>query len=188
MVEYPEDGNLSRMQGDFTREDLIAISNEMLDTMRDLITDLPDSYVTFEPDDPNANDPYAADEADVDLAWTLGHVVLHATASGEENTARGAALARGVEVDWRSRYETPWQEVSTIQELLDRIEESRRIRTAYLNAWPDEPHYEVLWKKSERWGDLDARGMVLVGLRHDQNHLPQIEEIIRQAKEAMPAG
>jgi hypothetical protein len=91
-----------------------------------------------------------------------------------------------VRVGWRDRYETPWQSVTTVTHLVQRLEESRRIRIAYLNAWPEQPHLDNLWTDyEERWGALDAVGMTLRGLSHDAAHLNQIQEIIRQARAAL---
>src|SRR5262252_1647251 len=66
-----------------------------------------DAEVVFVPDDPDARDTYAANPADANLAWTLGHVVVHACASAEEYAFVGAELARGVEYHGRSRVEVP---------------------------------------------------------------------------------
>jgi hypothetical protein len=63
---------------DLTVDDLGPLNDEMVDTMLDLIKDCTDADVIFVPEDPEAHDSYAANEADVDLAWTLGHVVVHA--------------------------------------------------------------------------------------------------------------
>ena len=70
--------------------------------------------VTFQPVDPVANDTFAADPADVKLAWTLGHVIVHATASSEESAFLAAEMARGVANHGRSRSETAWETVTTI--------------------------------------------------------------------------
>jgi hypothetical protein len=186
MIEFPPDTRVSDLQSGITRDDLIRAANAMTDKLLELVRDLPDSFVTFEPLDPDAHDPYAADEADVDLAWTLGHVIVHVTASLEESAARGATLARGVAITGRSRYETPWQSVTTTAQLVERLEESRRMQLAFLNAWPDQPHLDNLYTEfEEHWGALNAVGMTLGGIRHASSHLGQIEEIIRQARAAL---
>ncbi len=178
---------LADMQHQFTRDDLIDATNEMIDTMLALVQDIPDSYVTFQPDDPDAYDRGAATEAEKYQAWTLAHVIVHTTASGEEAAALGATLARGTIPVWRDRYEVPWQTITTTQQLIQRLEESRRIRLSYLNAWPDEPHLEIYFtKKENRWGLVNAVGYTLNGLKHDTDHMGQIAEIIRQAREAIP--
>ena len=133
MIEFPSDTKLGDLQDGITREDLIRAVNAMTDKLLSLIQDVPDSYVTFVPVDPDANDPYAADEKDVDLAWTLGHVIVHVAASCEESAARGATLARGVEVLGRSRYETPWQTVTATAQLVAQLEEMKAI-------WNDEAY------------------------------------------------
>lgn len=178
---------MSDLQERYSHADLIHATHTMIDTMLDLIKDIPDSYVTFQPEDPDAYDADAATEAEKYMAWTLAHVIVHATASGEEYAANGATLARGVEVNGRNRYEVDWQTVTTTTQLLQRLEESRRMRLAFLNAWPDEPHLTNFWRKREdKWGALNAIGYTMVGLKHDTDHLGQIAEIVRQAKAAEP--
>src|SRR5262245_32132349 len=92
-----------------TLNDLRALTNEMVDKIYDLIKPCVDADVTFEPLDPGAEDKYAATEAEVNIAWTLGHVIVHVTASSEESAFLAAELARGV--PWRggrSRSEVHW--------------------------------------------------------------------------------
>jgi len=176
---------LADLQTRYTQQDLIAATNASIDTMLALIQDAQDSYVTFQPDDPHANDPGAA-PGEEHITWTLGHVIVHTTASAEEAAANAASLARGVEVTWRNRYEVPWQTMQTAAQLRHRLEESRRIRLAYLNAWLDEPHLDVLWTKLEKkHGALNAVGYALYGLYHDSEHVGQIGEIMRQARAAL---
>ena len=65
-----------------TKTDLYTLTNEMIDTMLHIIADAVDEDVVFVPQDPNANDTFGIAE-EADLAWTLGHVVVHATASSD---------------------------------------------------------------------------------------------------------
>lgn len=179
------DVKLADIQENYTRADLIQAVNDMVDEMLALVRGLPDEFVTFQPIDPNAYDPMAATEAEKDVSWTLGHVIVHTTATGEESCAQGATLARGVEITGRNRYETPWEEMQTTAQLVQRLEESRRMRLAFLNAWPDEPHLDVYFAKREAvWGKLNAVGYVLTGLFHDTDHVGQIKEIVAQAEAA----
>lgn len=177
---------LAELQHEVTHADLIRATHEMIDTMLSLIEEAKDSYVTFQPIDLKAHDSAAINSDEVGMAWTLGHVIVHTTASGEEAASIGSSLARGVLVEWRDRYEVPWQNMETIADLHHRLEESRRIRLAYLNAWPDEPHLEVLWRKKDSpKGILNAIGYTLSGLKHDADHINQIAEIIQQAREIL---
>ena len=186
MIEFPPDVKLADLQDTFTHADLIREVGEMMDTFLALVRDVPDAYVTFVPDDPEAHDPYAADERDIRLAWTLGHVIVHVTASSEEGAARGAMLARGVGVNGRSRYETPWQTVTTTAQIVHRLAESRRMQLAFLDAWPDAPHLENAFDEAEEyWGRLNAVGMTLTGLRHASSHVEQVKKIIHQTRAAL---
>lgn len=167
-----------------TKSDLADLTNEMIDRMLAQIAECQDADVVFVPQDPQAQDTFAANSADARLAWTLGHVIVHATASSEESAALAAELARGVEMHGRSRYEVPWQEVTTIAQCRARLEESRRMRLASLEMWPDPPHLENTYILSPSTGAIDARARFVLGLRHDWDHLGQIAEIVRQANVA----
>jgi DinB superfamily len=166
-----------------TKTDLRNLTNEMIDTMLSIISDATDEDVVFVPQDPNADDPFGIPE-EKDLVWTLGHVAVHTTASSEESAALALTLARGLVPDGRSRYEVPWREVKTIDQVRHRFEESRRMRLALLDAWPDEPHLEVTYAPSPRFGSYNAISRFIMGLYHDDDHLGQLREIMRQAREA----
>lgn len=175
-----KDITIAELVTDLTVADLRDLTNEMVDLQLALLADCTDADVVFVPSDPEAHDSYAADEADVDLAWNLGHLVVHVTASSEESAFLAAELARGVELHGRSRSEVPWQMVTTIAHCRQRLEESRRMRLALLDAWPDVPYLEV--EQELRSGTrINAVGRFVFGLMHDEGHLAQIKEVIRQA-------
>jgi alkanesulfonate monooxygenase SsuD/methylene tetrahydromethanopterin reductase-like flavin-dependent oxidoreductase (luciferase family) len=165
-------------------DDLRDLTNEMVDTMLDLIADCEDADVVFQPVDPDAYDPYASKPEDVKLAWNLGHVIVHTTASAEEAAALAAELARGVTYHGRSRYETAWETATTIAFCRQRLEESRRMRLASLMMWPDEPHLENTYEPWSGAPKVNAVGRFVLGLKHDDDHLGQIAGIVRQARAA----
>jgi len=167
-----------------TVDDLRELTNNMVDAVLDLIADCVDEDVTFVPVDPDADDPYATDEAERNIAWTLGHVIVHTTASAEESAGIAAELARGVEYHGRSRYEVPWRTVTKIEQCRQRLEESRRMRLASLDMWPDQPHLDNTYEPWKGIGEINAVGRFVLGLMHDDDHLGQIVEIVRQAKAA----
>jgi len=167
---------------ELTRADLRDLTNEMIDTIVDLIADCADSDVFFEPHDPEAHDPYAAQPEEVDLAWNLGHVIVHITASSEESAALAAELARGVAFHGRSRYEMPWEAMRTIASCRQRLEESRQMRLASLEMWPHEPHLDNHYRPWPGIPRVNAIGQFVLGLMHDDSHIGQITEIVRQAK------
>ena len=176
---------LSELTTQLTIDDLRQYTNEMIDTLLDLIATCTDADVTFQPIDPQANDKYAANEADVHLAWTLGHVIVHVTASAEESAFLGAELARGVAFHGRSRSEIPWQTVTSIAQCRNRLEESRRMRLASLELWPTLPYldnsYEVPgWPT----GQINGVTRFMLGLSHENAHLAQIKDIVRQSQAA----
>lgn len=165
-------------------EELQRLTNEMIDTMLRLIEDLEEDDVVFVPIDPDAYDAAAATEADVELAWTLGHVIVHTTASSEEAGAIAAELARGVpHRGGRSRSELPWGSVTSISQCIRRLEESRRMRLASLDMWPDDPDLgnELESRSGKR---ANAVYRFVAGLRHDDSHLEQISKIAEQARAA----
>jgi len=173
---------LSDMAAELTVVNLRSELNAMYDEVERLIADATDADVTFQPVDLAAEDPYAADAADTNLAWNLGHVIVHLTASAEESAALSSELARGVEFHGRSRAEVPWQTVQTIAFCRVRLIESRRMCLAALDMWPDQPDLENSY--SPREGVIiNAQTRFLSGLLHAWDHLGQIEEIFRQAKE-----
>lgn len=168
-------------------------TDEMIDTMRDLIAGCTDADVVFEPIDADAYDSAAATAEEVYISWTLGHVIVHVTASSEEAAFQAAELARGVRYrQLRSRYEAPWQSVTTIEQCINRLEESRRMRHSSLNMWPDEPFLDntyvlksgALPSVTKDRPEANAATKFILGLLHDDSHLGQIGEIVRQAKEA----
>ena len=157
-------------------------TNAMLDEVLRRIDGVTDGGIVFVPDDPAAHDEYAADPDVARLAWTLGHVVVHLTASAEEAAFIAAELARGVVREGRSRWETPWETVTTIGMARARIAESRRMMLAMLGTWPDAPRLEVVIPGGS--GPRNAVARHLSGLSHADSHLEQVSEIVRQIAEA----
>ncbi len=163
--------------------DLHHQTDFMLDTIEAIIADATDADVVFTPLDPQANDTFG-NAADANIAWTLGHVVLHAAASSEEGAALACEMARGIAPTGRSRFEPDWQTVTTIQQVRERLTESRHMRHALLNAWPVTPHLEVTYEPIPAYGPLNATSRFLLGLSHEASHLDQLREIMRQARAA----
>lgn len=172
---------LGELVADYTVDDLRDLTNAMIDRQLALIADCTDEDVVFVPEDPAAEDKYAASEADANIAWTLGHVIVHVTASSEEKAFLAAEQARGVDRDGRSRYETPWETVTTIAQVRARLEESRRMRLASLDMWPDDPNLDLTITYRYLRGPMNAIARYCMGLLHDDDHLEQIAEIVRQA-------
>lgn len=179
----------------FGPDDLRRETDEMIDAMQGLIADCVDADAIFVPDDPEAYDSAAATTDEVHLSWTLGHVIVHVTASAEESAYLAVELARGVRYRrLRSRYEVPWQTVTTIEQCRHRLEESRRMRLASLDMWPDKPFLTNTFKLQVgpavvTDGNPQANCVTrfILGLMHDNDHLGQIAEIVRQARAARGA-
>ncbi len=168
---------------DMTADDLRQLTNEMVDRILELIRDCEDADITLEVPDPEANDPEAATTDEVSLPWTLGHVIVHTTASSEESAFLAAELARGVPFHGRSRSEVPWRNVTTVEQCRHRLEESRRMRLATLDVWPDEPHLDNTYTPREDRPPINCVRRFLNGLRHDESHLGQIERLVRESAE-----
>ena len=176
--------SLSNRLADLTPDDLRALTNDMVDAMLAHLAGCTDADVRFQPSDPGAQDPPATDPAEAGQAWTLAHVIVHTTASAEEAAFLAAEMARGIPQHGRSRYEVPWQSLTTIAQCRQRLEESRRMRLASLDMWPDAPHREIVQALGPGTEPLNAMGYFVLGLIHDQDHLGQIAEIVRQAHAA----
>jgi len=166
--------------GRLTPADLRALTEESIAGLLEVLEDCADDEVVFVPQDPDAHDEYAADPGDQGLAWTIGHMVVHACASGEEYSFIGAELARGVEYHGRSRIEVPWQHVTTVARCRAKLHESRRMRLATLDVWPDRPDvgngYQP-WRETD-W--VNCVGIFAWGIAHDQEHLGWIRRIRQQ--------
>jgi hypothetical protein len=176
---------MSKLAAPLPIEDLRSYTNEMIDTMLSLIADSVDADVVFEPIDPQADDTYAETEAELHLAWTLGHIIVHVTASAEESAFLAAELARGVKFHGRSRYEVPWQTVISIAQCRDRLEESRKMRLALLDVWPAPPHLDNTYEVPG-WpvGPINCVTRYMLGLSHDNTHLDQIKDVVQQSRAA----
>jgi len=179
--------NWTRFAKQFSKQDLIEQTNWLTDHILDLIADANDEDVTFTPTDPEAHDPYAIESADEDLSWNLGHVIVHLTASNEESAFLAAEVARGVEVTYRrSRWEVPWETITTIQQCRERLEESRRMLLASLDMWPEDAHTDNFYK-SPKGLKITPAVRFLLGQNHAVSHLGQIKEILQQAGQAKEA-
>ena len=179
--------SLGDLASGMTRANLRGLTNEMIDAQLKLIEGCIDADVIFVPQDPQADDPFAATPEELHMPWTLGHVIVHTTASGEESAAVAAEMARGVAYRGRSRYEMPWTEMRTIAGCRQRLEESRRMRLASLGMWPDSAH---LGNEYQAWTDgptVNATGRFVLGLMHEEAHLGQIGDIVQQARAARGA-
>ena len=196
MIDFApmRDGDLSYMEY-AAREnigpgELRSLSDESVDFLLSLLEELTDADIVFDPDDPDADDPFAV-EGEEEIGWNFGHLIAHVTASSEEGAALSSLLARGIPASERPRYETPWRDITTVAQVRQRLEESRRMRNAYLETWPDAPLLQIVRDVSERFtarfGEMNAPAAFLFGLSHEVGHYEQIEEVRRQALAARPA-
>ena len=176
--------SLQDLVKDLTRDDLWRELNEMYDEVSRLIADCTDAHVTFEPVDEKADDPYSV-KGEESIAWTLGHVVVHLTASMEESASIASELARGVTYHGRSRWEVPWRNATTILQCHARLEESRRMCLASLEMWPEPAHMENTYSPAEGALPHTCISRFASGLKHASDHLGQIADIVRQANEVV---
>jgi len=169
---------IGELAADITFADLKATTDSQIDEMLTLIRDLSDAQIVFVASDP---------EAEGGIGWNIAHLIAHVTASSEENAAISSILARGIDYPFepRLRYETEWTTITTTAACMQRLEESRRIRQAYLSAWPDQPHLDTHRTLpagfAERVGPMNAIGSCLLGLVHEVGQFAQLREIIKQA-------
>jgi hypothetical protein len=164
-----------------------------LDLLVSIVGDATDAEIVHIPDDPLANDPYAA-EAERNLGWSLAHLIAHVTATSEEYCAIASILGRGVNYPRvpRLRFETPWREITTASHAMQRLEESRRIRMGYLETIPDSPHLDTLRELSdgyrEKFGDQNMLTAIAMGLYHENDHYDQFRDVRAQARVALENG
>lgn len=167
-----------------TLDDLRQMTNQSIDRMLELIADLDDHDITFDPVDPDAYDAHAV-EGEEKIGWSIAHIIAHVTASSEEGAAISSLLARGFPTSERPRYETPWRDIQTQAQAVQRLEESRRMRLAYLDTWPDTPHLDIYRDISprfeEKFGKMNAPAAFLFGYAHEVGHYDQLAEVKRQA-------
>ncbi len=165
-----------------TKSDLGNFTNEMIDKQLAMIADCSDEDVIFEPSDPQADDPFAASDKEKDMPWTLGHIIVHVTASSEESAFLAAELARGVPHESRrSRFETHWTTITTIEQCRQRLEESRRMRLTSLDLWPSLPHLDNTFQSEITGQTHNALTRFVYGLKHDDDHLEQLKDVVQQA-------
>jgi hypothetical protein len=177
---------LAALARDLSPADLHRLTDAMVDTILAIIAEASAADVVFVPEDPAALDA-AGDSTEANLPWTLGHVILHTTASSEEAAAHASTLARGVEIVGRSRYEPDWRALRSVAQVRERLEESRRMRHAFLDTWPSQPNLEIIYTPFTKYGPLNAPAHFLLGLMHEDEHLAQMREILRQAHEGYTA-
>jgi hypothetical protein len=172
---------LQELVKDLTSEDLRRELNQMYDEILRRIADCTDEQVVFQPIDNKADDPYAI-PGEEKISWTLGHVIVHLTASMEESAALAAELPRGVTFHGRSRWEFPWREATTIMFCRERLSESRQMCLASLEMWPNPPHMENTYIPVEGARPHTCISRFASGLKHASDHLDQIVNIIQQAQ------
>jgi DinB superfamily len=161
------------MTGGLQHADLYGITDELFNDLEAILDVVTDAAVLFVPRDLEASDHS-------EQGWTMSHIIAHLTATLEEAAATAAMLARGVQVEQRLRYETPWQQLSTFQMVKARLQESHRLSRVFLDAWPDEPHLHVTMMLLPVLGPMDAISRYVLGIAHGQGHLDQLREARRQ--------
>jgi len=177
--------NWTRFAAQFTKQDLIDQTNHLTDTILELIAEANDDDVVFDPQDPDAYDPYAENPEEETIGWNLGHVIVHLTASNEESAFLAAELARGAEVEYRrSRWEVPWETITTIAQCRHRLEESRRMLLASLDMWPDRPHLDNFYR-SPKGLKITPIVRFLLGQNHAASHLEQIKDVLNQSNQVI---
>ncbi len=174
---------LPENQDTLSKADLQRLTNALIDEVKTMLRRCVDADVTFVPVDALANDPVAASAEEEGIAWTLGHIIVHMTASSEESAMLAAELARGVTYHGRSRSEVPWTAMTTVAQCRARLEESRRMRLASLATWPDIPHLSNTYFPRQGAREIGPVARFMSGLRHDASHLEQLRDVIQQARE-----
>ena len=173
----------------FSVDDLRNASVDSVNWITGMVAGLRDEEITFAPQDPDADDPFAPED-EREIGWGMGHLVAHVTASCEEWAAYSSLLARSVPypAEPRLRFEPPWRDIDTTAKALQRLQESLRQRLGYLEAWPDDPNLELRRELSPRFiarfGEFNATTCFLFGLQHEVGHYGQFEDVRAQIEAA----
>lgn len=176
---YAGQQTVAEVARDATYADLQRWTAATYDALEAALAAMPETAMTFVPHDPAAT-------TDDEQGWTLPHIIAHATATQEESAAVAVTLARGVAFEGRSRYETPWETLQTLDQVRARLRESRRMCEAFLQAWPDAPHLDVVYNIIPLFGPMNAIHRYTLGLAHSRNHLRQVQELLRQVQAGPP--
>jgi hypothetical protein len=168
---------IAELVGSTSYHDLRPLTTDLFETIQSIIAQVSDADITFVPKD-------AESQEEDGRGWTLSHVIAHLTAGLEAAAASAAMLARGVKVEGRLHYETPWEKIQTVQQLHDRLAESQRMCNAFLDAWPDTPFLDITITPVPFIGPTNAVQTYKFGIIHAQTHFEQLRDIISQAQVA----
>lgn len=171
---------VAELTQDLDYAEVISLTDETYTNIKEALAGVGDVEVVFVPADAHVEEG--------ETGWTLAHIIAHLTATCEEGAVSSSTLARGVAVTERLRYEVPWEELTTAEQLHRRLGESHRMCRAFLQTWPDEPHLDITQMLVPRFGPLNAISRHILGLMHANAHLEQIHETMRQAREVGARG
>ena len=162
-----------------TLDDLRQATEFSVNAMLSSIAACTDEHASFVALDPAATEGTRNAAGEI-VGWTLGHVIVHTTATAEAGTFAALDLARGIALRGISRYETPWETLLTIEQCRQRLNESLRMRLASLDAWPDHPQLANRYTPFPGAGHLNAKGIFVLGLEHDDTHRHHLAAIVQQ--------
>ena len=181
---FKQEKTLIDLANEYSQADLGDALNGYVDLTLHIMRGLSDEQAVYIPVDPEADDPYAAAEADRHMGWSLIHLMLHVTATAEEAAAFSSILARGIPIGGRLRSERNWREVTTCAEAVARLEECRRVCLAYLATWPDRPDLSTvrIMPENLNWMKPNAPISFLAGLMHWHKHIEQFRQVAEQIR------
>lgn len=179
-------GAVQQLADPLTPDDLRRATASSVDAMLALIIACTDADVPFVALDPEATEGLTNADGDA-LGWTLSHVIFHTTATAEASAFAALELARGIALQGVSRHVSPWESIETIEQCRQRLRESKRMRLASLEGWPDRPDLSNRYIPFPAAGPLNARGLFVLGLEHDDTHRRQLEKVVRQIGDATAA-
>lgn len=168
---FRKEATFDELTAGLTADDFREFVNDAIDRMIEALDEVTDRDLTFVASEESAEDG---------IGWTIGHVIVHQTATLEEASALAAELARGVIRDGRSRYEMPWESITSVDQLYQRLMESRRMLLGALDMWPDEPHLETTVYLEWLGASVNCKGRLALGLAHDALHYEHIAQIRQQ--------
>jgi hypothetical protein len=156
--------------------DLRRLTDISVDHLLALLADADDAVVTFVPSEQEMDT--ASESPFPMMGWTIARIVVHMTATAEEYAVLAAELARGVPYHGPSRSEVPWQTVTTVAQCRARLLESRRIRLASLQLWPDSPRLDLGYEAWQGSGWVNAKGLFVWGLAQEEENAWQVRRML----------
>ncbi len=147
----------------YSLDDLRAMTQEFVEYLLRLLSEATEEIICFVPDDPDAEQ--------FSLPLILPTFGGRGTSPITSFTPPHPLMSM----------QPSRQRVTTIEQCRQRLRESLRLRLASLEMWLDTPNLKVGYTPWRELGWVNAKGIFLWGLAHDELHIKQTAKILKQA-------